>query len=69
MSDTESKQNYLREQIIDGGLDPNQFIDYLRSKREDGNLIIQIILKDNKLCLNSILYSKNIILYLKFPLT
>ena len=36
MSDTEAKQNYLREEIIDADYDPVQFIDYLRSKREDG---------------------------------
>ena len=33
---TRKKQNYLRDQIIDGGLDPGDFVEFLASQRENG---------------------------------
>lgn|SRR3990167_3558858 len=35
--DTKTKQIFLREQILDKGYDPEAFVDFLNSKREDGS--------------------------------
>jgi hypothetical protein len=37
--DTRRKQNYLRTEILEKGYDPNKFVEYLSSKRENGEEI------------------------------
>ena len=43
MSETKTKQKYLRTQIIQGGYNASKFMQFLQDQREEGNKLFDFL--------------------------